>query len=150
MNELHIYIVLHILCVTIWVGGHLIISLLVLPGALRDKSATGLLEFERKYEPLGMPALVILVATGIRMAYIYQVKMHSWFSFSSQIETVVSLKLLCLLGIVVLALNANLRVIPALKKSNKYLPVMAWHIIGVTTLSLIMLTLGTFIRYGGI
>ncbi|CAM4046636.1 hypothetical protein FLAN108750_07420 [Flavobacterium antarcticum] len=82
------------------------------------------------------------------MAYDFNATISTWFSFSSPIETVVSLKLILLFLTFALAINAQTRVIP--KLSPKNLNVMAFHIISVTTIGVLMLILGSTVRYGGI
>lgn len=150
MNELHLLLIIHLLCATIWVGGHILVSGIVLPQVWKKKDTGLLFDFEEKYEKIGMPTLLLLVITGIRMAYMYNVRVGNWFSFSFPIEKVVSLKLMCLFGIVLLALSAQLYVLPALKKNIKMLPLMTIHVLLVTLLSIAMLILGSFVRYGGI
>ena len=59
---------LHILAATIWTGGHIALSTVVLPRALRERSPESLLRFERGYEKIGIPALLIQVGTGIALA----------------------------------------------------------------------------------
>ncbi|AHF15284.1 CopD family protein [Niabella soli] len=149
MNH-HLLLIIHLVAATIWVGGHLYVCLCVLPGVLKSKDAGPLLRFEKSFEPLGMPALVLLVGTGIWMALQFGVYPSQWFSFASPLERVVSVKLLLLLLTVVLALSAQLRVIPTLKQSAARLNEMAVHVVLVTLIALAMLVLGSFIRYGGI
>ncbi|MGG5505239.1 MULTISPECIES: CopD family protein [unclassified Myroides] len=150
MSEIHILLLFHLLSATIWVGGHLVLSIVVLPQVWKEKNIAMLFNFERRYEWLGMPALAILLLTGVRMAYVYNVKIATWFAFKTPIETVVSLKLLCLLSIVLFALSAQCYVLPRLKINSKKLPLMTFHIIAVTLISILMLILGSFVRYGGI
>ena len=95
-----------------------------------------------------MPALLIMVITGIWMSYQFGVKWNNWFHFENPLETAISLKLFFLFVTVLFALSANLFVIP--KLSAKTLPLMAFHIITVTLLGVGFLLVGTFIRYGGI
>ena len=147
MNSHHILLVLHLLAAAIWVGGHLVLSIGFLPEALRKKEPQIILNFESKFGKIGLPALATLIITGIWMAYDFNVTISTWFSFSSPIESVVSTKLILLLLTFILALNANLRVFP--KLSSKNLNVMAFHIIAVTTIGILMLILGSTIRYGG-
>jgi len=90
----HILLIIHIFAATIWVGGHLIITLRILPATLKTRNIDGLIEFEKKYEVIGLPALLLLVTTGVWMSINYNVLPSSWFSFSSGIETVVSCKLI--------------------------------------------------------
>jgi len=150
MNELHILLILHLLGVAIWVGGHIVLAVNILPQAWKQKSTNLLLSFESRYERIGLPALLIMIITGVRMAYIYNVKIEDWFSFSNPIENVISTKLSCLVVIFVFAASAQFKVLPKLRHDIKYLPLMTFHIIMVTIISIAMLILGSFIRYGGI
>ena len=85
-----------------------------LPKALREKNQQIILEYEKKYEPVGMPALALLVITGIMMAYKYGVGVSNWFHFATPIEKVISVKLALLFITVFFALSAQFRVIPKL------------------------------------
>ncbi|WP_372474119.1 copper resistance protein CopD [Capnocytophaga sp. ARDL2] len=147
MNH-HLLLVLHLLGAAIWVGGHIVLAVGILPNVLKKKDPQILLDFERKYEKIGMPALLILVTTGIAMAYRYNMGFSTWFSFSNAIETVISLKLILLIITVLFALSANFFVLPNL--SSKKLPMMAFHIVSVTLIGIVMLVLGSFVRFGGI
>lgn len=144
----HLLLIFHLLGATIWVGGHLVLALRILPEVLRKKDPEILLNFERKYEKIGMPALLIMVITGIWMAYQMGIDWKQWFHFSNAIETVVSLKLSLLFLTILFALSANIFVLP--KLSPQKLPLMAFHIISVTVIGVLMLILGSFVRYGGI
>ena len=61
-------------------------------------------------------------------------------------DSLPQLKLLCLAGTVALAVHAKFRVLPHLDDAN--LPVMAWHIAGVTVFSVILVAAGASIRLG--
>ena len=148
MNTHHLLLIAHLLSAAVWVGGHLILSVSFLPEALRKKDPKIILLFEEKYGRIGLPSLAILIITGIWMAYDYNATIDTWFSFSSPRESVVSTKLALLLLTFAFAINAQTRVIP--KLSPKNLNVMAFHIISVTTIGVIMLILGSTVRYGGI
>lgn len=148
MNTHHILLILHLIAAAIWVGGHLVLSFSFLPEALRKKDPNIILNFEKKYEKIGLPSLLILIITGIWMAYDFNATFSTWFSFASPIESVVSTKLILLLITFGFALNANLRVIPKLNAKN--LNLMTFHIISVTTIGVLMLILGSTVRYGGI
>ena len=58
-------LILHILAATIWAGGHLVLASAVLPRALKERDVDAILSFESKYERIGMPALLIQIATGL-------------------------------------------------------------------------------------
>jgi len=148
MNH-HILLVIHLLSASVWVGGHLYLSLSVLPGVLRRKDADQLLKFEKSFEPVGMPSLVLLVVTGIWMSLQFGISWNEWFTFSSPMERVISIKLILLITTILFAFSAQLRVIPQLKKGRNKLTEMSIHIISVTLLGVMLLTLGSFLRYGG-
>lgn len=143
----HIYLILHLLAATIWVGGHLILSIRVLPKALKMKNMTPINNFKDNFEPIGLPSLLILFVTGILMAYDYDATFTRWFSFSGAIEKIVSVKLILLFTTVVLAISAQRFESP--KLSNNKLNAFAFHIIAVTIIGVIMLILGSFVRMGG-
>ena len=146
----HILLVLHLIAATIWVGGHLVLAIGYLPKALKHKDFSYIGNFEKTYEPIGMPSLAVLIITGILMAYDYNAGFRSWFSFATPIERVVSLKLTFLLTTVCFAISAQTRVLPKLRKGqlNK-LPEMAVHIICVTLIGVLMVILGSLVRIGG-
>ncbi len=137
---------LHVLGATIWTGGHLVLALTVLPRALREKRATILIEFERGYERLGLPALAVQVVTGLWLAHRLLGAPDQWLA-ATPLARVVQFKLLCLTGTLALALHARTRVIPRLRDDN--LPVLAWHIAGVTTLAGLFVIAGASARLGG-
>lgn len=143
----HFLLLIHLLSAAIWVGGHLILCIRFLPEALRKKEPRIISDFEKRYEPIGMPALFLLIITGIWMAYDFGVPIQKWLSFSGNIERVVSTKLLLLLLTFAFAIHAQLSVIPKLDKNN--LKKMAFHIIAVTLIGITMLVLGSTVRYGG-
>ncbi|ESU29202.1 putative copper export protein [Flavobacterium limnosediminis JC2902] len=149
MNH-HFLLIVHLLSAAIWVGGHLLLVFAYLPKALREKNQRIILEYEKKYEPVGMPALALLVITGVMMAYKYGVSIENWFHFETSVEKVVSVKLTLLLITVLFALSAQFRVIPKLKNNADKLSEMSFHIITVTVIGVVMLVLGSFVRFGGI
>jgi putative copper export protein len=142
--EIHKWlIVLHLIGATIWVGGHLILCLRVLPTTLIRKDPSIIATFENQFEPIGIPALLIQLITGILLALKYNL---SFFSFSNNMEKVLSIKLLLLAIIVLLAFHARFYFIPKLNTNN--LNSLAWHIVVVTLVSLLLLYFGVAFRYG--
>lgn len=143
----HILLILHLLAATVWIGGHLILSIGFLPKALKEKNPEIITNFEKSYEKIGLPALLILIVTGVFLSYRYGIAISNWFSFENGIETVVSVKLILLLLTLALAIHARIFIIP--KLSPKSLPFMAAHIILITLVGLTMMVVGTFVRFGG-
>ena len=141
-------LIFHLLAATVWVGGHLFLSIRYLPEALKKKDASVLVNFKDKFEPVGLPSLLILHITGILMAYHYDVTFTKWFSFSNGIEKIVSTKLLLLFISVGMAINAQLFVFPKVKSEN--LRPVAFQIITITVIGVAMLVLGSLVRIGGL
>lgn len=143
------YLVLctHLLGACLWVGGHLVLATRILPVALREKKAALIQDFERRYERIGLPALVAQVLTGFWLAHrVLGGSAAVWFG-SSGPARVVQVKLALLAGTVALAVHAKRRVIPRLRDDN--LPLMAWHIAGVTTFGVLFVLAGASLRLGG-
>lgn len=146
MTLYNLAILIHILGATIWVGGHLLLSLRVLPKALKYKDENIIRNFEQAFEPVGLPALLLQIITGIWIAF-FQHDLN-WFSFSTSLNTVVTLKLILLLFTLILAIHARVFLIPKLNPEN--LNSMGAHIILITIISLLMMILGVQFRFGGI
>lgn len=140
-------IAVHILAATVWTGGHLILALRVLPEALWKREPQVLLDFEARYEHVGLPALLVQIVTGLWLAGRWLPTVGSWFDLSSSVTRAVLLKLLCLAATAALAWSAQRNVIPRL--SAETLPLMALHIVGVTLLSVGFVLLGVSFRIGG-
>lgn len=145
----HILLIIHLISMAIWVGGHLYLWWIILPGVLKSRDIERLLKFEKSFEPLGMPALLFLVITGIWMSLDFGIGPKDWFQFSSSMETVISLKIILLLITVLFAISAQTRVLPILRKGIDRLNEMAIHITMVSLLGIALLILGSFLRYGG-
>ena len=148
MNH-HLLLIIHLMSATVWVGGHLILVASYLPRAIKEKNQNYILNYEKQYEPIGMLSLILLVLSGILMAYKYGVTIEHWFEFATPIEKVVSTKLLLLFATLLFALSAQFKVLPKLNNNIKYLPEMALHILCVTIIGISMLILGSFVRFGG-
>jgi uncharacterized membrane protein len=69
MSVFPLLVIVHALAATVWTGGHLVLDLGVLPGALRQGSAAAIRSFEETFEPLGLTALAIQVLTGLWMGW---------------------------------------------------------------------------------
>jgi putative copper export protein len=146
--QLYPYVLmLHVLGATIWTGGHLVLTCCVLPAALRRGSPEMLLEFEGRFEKLGMPALLIQIATGFWLASLRLPDLASWFRFELLDARLACIKVVLLLATAALAANARLRLIPRLTADS--LPVLAWHIGAVTVFSVAFVVVGVSFRTGG-
>ncbi|HGG05824.1 MAG TPA: copper resistance protein CopD [Aliiroseovarius sp.] len=147
MDFIWIILFLHVLGATIWTGGHLALSFVVLPRALKARDPKILTDFENGFEKIGMPALFAQVATGLWLALLMVPDLSDWMPPASGASHAILTKLALLLLTAGLALNAKFRVIPHL--SPETLPVMAWHIRAVTLLSVLFVATGVFLENGG-
>lgn len=141
--ELKILIFLHVLGACIWAGGHLILCLVVLPKAWKQKDTEAIQRFERPYEKIGIPALLILVLTGIRMAMIY-LPVNEWLNFNDPVSNHIGLKLILLLLTILLAIHARFFIIPKLTPEN--IGLLGSHIIGITIIAVLLVLTGVSFR----
>lgn len=141
-------VMLHLLGASIWVGGHLIVCLGVLPPALRARDPAPILAFEQRFEKLGIPALLIQVATGLWLAHYWLPDFAQWVSFATPQAVLIATKLILLALTAVFGLHARLALIPRL--SAETLPQLALHIVAVTLLAVGFVIAGSGIRLGGL
>jgi putative copper export protein len=139
-------ILLHILGATVWTGGHLILSILILPKALKNKSVEIIQNFEGPYEKIGIPALILQVLTGLYLAHNMLPDFSLWLSFLPGVPSLIGYKLILLLLTIIFAADARLRIIPRLNENN--LTSLAWHIIPVTIISILFIVIGVSFRAG--
>lgn len=140
-------ILLHVLAATVWTGGHLVLAGTVQPRALKAHSPEILLEFENGFEKVGMPALVIQIASGLWLAYQQLPDVAAWFDFETYMATMIALKLGTLALTAAFAVSARFFIVPNLRPET--LPLFAWHIVPVTVLSVVFVILGVGIHTGG-
>lgn len=140
------FLLMHVLSATVWTGGHLVLGITLLPKALRERSVADLTRFEKAYERIGIPALLIQLVTGVWLAYRLVPDVRQWFVFETPVASLVGVKLILLFITLVLAGDARLRVIP--KLSEEHLPNLAWHIIPVTVVSVLFVLVGVSFRTG--
>ncbi len=139
-------LLLHILGASVWTGGHLILATVILPRALKHRDVEGIRNFENAYEKIGIPALVLQIASGLWLAHRMLPDVSAWFQWSQPISRLILLKLSLLAITALLGIDARLRVIPRLGTHN--LNTLAWHIIPVTILSVLFVVIGVSFRTG--
>lgn len=137
-------VLVHVLGATIWVGGHLILSLGFLPLALRTKDINIITNFEKNFERIGIPALLIQIITGFWMASLY-IPFNQWWSLGSPHHHYLWIKIGLLLGTLVLAVHARLMIIPRL--TIEQLPSLAFHIVLATVLAISFVIAGLSFRF---
>ena len=137
-------ILFHVLGATVWAGGHLILLLGFLPKALKERDPKIILDFENRFERIGIPALLLQVITGFWMALTF-VPLSDWWSLSTPHHLYLWVKfflLACTLGF---AIHARLFIIPQLTVEK--LPVLASHILMVTVLAVGFVVTGLSFRF---
>ena len=147
MEWYRLTIVLHITGAAIWVGGHLVLSLAFLPGALRTRNVSIIREFETRYERIGIPSLAVQAITGLLLALRWIPSLNALFPPSSPYAWLIAVKLALLASTIIIAAHARLRIIPILDESN--LTSLAYHAFAVTLLGLALVVIGVGIRTGG-
>ena len=138
----------HLLAATVWVGGHLVLAVSLLPEALAKRDAELVRSFERVYERIGLPAMALQVVTGLWLAWRLRPDILTWADWNDPVALTISLKLICLARTIALALHARLVIIPRLDAAR--LPLLGAHIVAVTLLAIAFAWLGLSFRYGGV
>lgn len=146
MSTLVLFI--HLLAATVWVGGHLVLAVSLLPEALAKRDAELVRGFERVYERIGLPAMALQVVTGLWLAWRLRPDIAVWADWADPVALTISLKLICLVLTIALALHARLVIIPRLDAAR--LPLLGLHIAAVTLLAVAFAWLGLSFRYGGV
>ena len=141
-------VMLHLLGAAVWVGGHVTLSFVVLPPALRARDPAPILAFEQRFEMIGLPALALQILTGLWLAHYWLPDVSRWFRFDSPQATLIATKLALLALTAALGLHARLRLIPHLSAAT--LPRLAAHVVSVTLLGIGFVIVGSAIRLGGL
>ena len=140
-------ILAHVLGATVWTGGHLVLALVILPRARRANDPRIVQEFERGYERLAVPALLVQVASGLWLAYRAIPDGVAWSDLSTFPVSHIALKLLLLAGILALAVHAKRHVLPRLDVGR--IDLYSRHVWAVTVLSVGLVSLGVGLSTGG-
>lgn len=143
---MRILLFLHLIGASIWLGGHLILALKILPPAWKAHDAAPIRAFEQRYEALGLPALLLQVITGLWLASIWLAP-SAWLS-DNPVASMIRLKLGLLALTLILGAHARLRLIPRLSDAN--LGGLAVHIYAITLTALALAWVGVSLRFGGV
>ena len=73
-----------------------LLALTVLPRVMRERSPSKLLDFESAYERIGIPALLVQVATGLWLAHRLVPEISRWLAFDDPVARLVGVKVLLL------------------------------------------------------
>ena len=128
----------HVLGATVWTGGHLVLALAILPKVLRSRDLEFLRRFESAYERVGIPALIVQIASGLYLAALG--------NRANPAANLLLIKLGLLLATAALAADARLRIIPRLGNHN--LTALAWHVYPVTLIAVLFVLTGVGFRLG--
>lgn len=148
MNVYRYLVMAHLLGASAWIGGHLVLLGVVLPGARRAGSVAGVLEFEHRFGRIGLLALVVQVASGALLATRWIDDWRTIFSAPTPAGHLIIAKIVLLALIMALARHATRRVLPALTATT--LGRFAFHAWVVTALSVLLLVCGVGVRTGGL
>lgn len=141
-------LIAHVLGATIWVGGHLVLCLAILPSALHTRDIRLLVAFESLYERVGLPALLIQVLTGFHLAATAAPDPAMWIGFGNVVNQTITLKLILLTLTLAVGLHARFRLVPTLTPER--LPAFAVHVVLITLLAVAFAVVGVSFRTGGL
>lgn len=142
--SLSVVLVVHLIGASVWVGGHLVLLLSILPRALRTGVVEPVRAFEDRYERIGIPALLAQVVSGFLLADRFVPGVVDAFRLVDALHWIVAAKIILLLLTVLLGAHARFRIIPRLSATR--LPALAWHVLLINVLALTMLVLGSFLH----
>jgi hypothetical protein len=127
----------------VWTGGHLILSAVVLPEALRKRDTEALRQFEQAYERLGIPALLVQILTGLALS----AQLHHWpFHTAPGFSLWAPAKWILLAITLALGLHARFGLFPKLNANN--MRGLAIHIVAVTVLGVAFVAVGVMLHRG--
>lgn len=141
-----VMLLLHILGASVWIGGHFVLGLSVLPRALKAKDVPTLHRFEVVFEPVGVPALLLQIVTGVWLAYNKGLTFTTWFQWDSSPARLVGMKMLLLFLTVIVGVSARLIVVPRLTGDTLW--VLGLHIYTIMLLALGFAVVGIAILTG--
>jgi uncharacterized membrane protein len=137
----------HVLAASVWIGGHLVLAVGYVPRLLKSsKGLEELLAFERVYERLGLPSLLIAVITGVYLG-LHWYPIDRWFTFSGK-AWLLGVKAILLLATVLLAVDARLRIIRRARRGGSVnIYDLAVHVVLVAIVSVGFLAAGWALRF---
>lgn len=142
--EHQILVLLHTTAACIWIGGLLIASFGVLPKVIKTRDINPFLSFHRAFDGIAAIALFILIIAGFRLSMLF-LPVSEWFTLQIKISWLIVLKLSLILLTALIAINMRYFIIP--KLNDKKIGLLAAHIISLTIIALLMMTLGLSFRF---
>ncbi|MBT8258720.1 MAG: CopD family protein [Bacteroidia bacterium] len=144
MLFIKIVIFIHLICATVWAGGHLILSIGFLPPAIKKQDFTIIESFESRYERIGIPSLLLLLITGIILSFHYCPQFLE-FALNDHYTRHIFIKFILLILTIILAVHARFYLIP-----KRNINTLSWHILLVTLIALLFVFTGFSARSGGL
>ncbi|MFT3685634.1 MAG: CopD family protein [Phycisphaerales bacterium] len=142
-------VIVHLLGASVWVGGHLVLVLGVLPRALRAGDAGPVAAFERAYGRVGLSAMVAQLVTGIWLADRWLGGWKHVFSEPTPSTHRVFIKLGLVVATLLVGGYAYHKVVPKLASGPEGLRRFAVHAWITTALAIGLVVAGGSIRMGG-
>lgn len=135
---------LHLLGASVWVGGHLVLLLGILPRAMLTRDPQPVRAFETIYERIGLPALLLQIVSGLWLAGLWLAP-SLWLGDSPQAR-LIQAKLGLLAATLALGAHARLALIPRLDAQR--LGQLGLHIVLITLVAVGFVWVGSGFRYG--
>ncbi|PIE01891.1 MAG: hypothetical protein CSA81_09660 [Acidobacteria bacterium] len=134
----------HILGATIWVGGLFFFIAVAMPKA----DNTVAYNLFKRFKWVAISALFVQLLTGLHLAYTRLPSLEAWFAFQNPLSHTIVTKLVLLVLVVVLGIDAFVRVIPKLKTGAKKSVFV--HLIVLNIISVLYIIVGILFKKGGI
>jgi len=147
-SEYQVLQLIHVIGATIWVGGHLLLLGGYLRRALREGSASPIIEFERMFARIGLPSFALTMVSGALMGLI-RYPPSLWLDLDGPTGRL-GLKVLTVTALLPIMVYAEKRVLPALKSGGNPKMLARFSVLATvaTILSLILVVLGWAVRFG--
>jgi putative copper export protein len=143
----HALLVLHLLAAAVWVGGYVFLVLGYAPEALRTRDPRGLVDAHARLQRVGLPALMVVIVSGLWLAWNWLPDSTLWFESSLPIANVILAKLGLLALSLLLLTYLRLRVLTTLMPSR--IPRLALVLSLIALAGVAAAAIGPSFRYGG-
>jgi putative copper export protein len=143
----HALLVLHLLAATVWVGGYVFLVLGYAPEAVRTRDPRGLIDAHQRLQRMALPALAVVIVSGLWLAWNWLPDPTLWFEASLPIAEVIFAKLGLLVLSLLLLTYLRLRVLPTLMPAR--IPRLALVLVLIALVGVAAAAIGPSFRYGG-
>ncbi|HWS27870.1 MAG TPA: hypothetical protein VN259_15010 [Xanthomonadales bacterium] len=142
-----VLLILHLLAAAVWVGGHVVLALGYAPEAIRSRDPRALLDNYQRMNRIALPALLVVIVSGLWLASNWLPQVGLWFELSMPIAVVILAKLLLLVLTLLLLAYLRLRVLTALTPDRVARLGLVFALLAL--LALASAAIGPSFRYGG-